>query len=231
MITTEPDIQNTLLSVPLFSELNKQQLDEISQICSVVSSSKHAVLFHAGDFYKGFYIVISGLVKVYKIAPSGKESVVHLVKPMSVFADIPLFEGQDYPVSAECLEPSVLLFIPKERFLLHMQKDPNLSLRMLAGFAKRMKSLVDKLENLSQKEVTNRLCEYLYKETVRAGTVNLPEPFFKLSAPKSTIAAYIGTITETLSRSLKKLQQESIIRVQGKKVFILDLKTLKQLSQ
>ncbi|MBI2416558.1 MAG: Crp/Fnr family transcriptional regulator, partial [Ignavibacteriales bacterium] len=121
-----------------------------------------------------------------------------------------------------------LIFIPKEKFIQLMRTDPDISLRMLAGFAKRMKALVEKLDNLSNKEVTNRLCEYLYKEVMKNGTDKLPEPFLKFSVPKTTIAAYIGTITETLSRTLKKLQDEGILRVNGKTIFILDFRKLKE---
>lgn len=222
-----PDLRESLRSIPLFSELDPAQLDEISSISSIVHSSKHAVLFREGDRYRGFYIVLSGIVKVFKVSQSGKESVVHIVKPFTVFADIPLFEGNDYPVAAECLEDCEMIFVPKEKFLLLMRRDPDLSLRMLAGFAKRMKSLIEKLDNLSNKEVSSRLCDFIYSEVKRSGTENLPEPFIKFSVPKSTIAAYIGTITETLSRTMKKLQDEGIIRVQGKKVFIVDLHKLK----
>ena len=101
---------------------------------------------------------------------------------------------------------------------------------MLAGFAKRMKSLTQKIEELSSKEVTSRLAKYLVQEIKASGTEKLPEPFIKLSVSRNAIAGYLGTITETLSRSLKKLQNDEIIKVQGKKIFIRDLKRLKELS-
>lgn len=228
MQETFPDLKECLKYIPLFTELSEAQLSEIVAFCSLVQSSKNAVLFREGDHYRGFYIVLNGIVKVYKIAQSGKESVVHIVKPNSVFADIPLFEGNDYPVSAKCMAATELIFIPKVKFIQLMRTDPDLSLRMLAGFAKRMKALVEKLDNLSNKEVTNRLCDYLYKEVMKNGTDKLPEPFLKFSVPKTTIAAYIGTITETLSRTLKKLQDEGILRVKGKTIFILDFRKLKE---
>ncbi|MBI2416559.1 MAG: cyclic nucleotide-binding domain-containing protein, partial [Ignavibacteriales bacterium] len=99
MQDTFTDLKDCLKSIPLLSELSEAQLSEIVTFCSLVQSSKHAVLFREGDHYRGFYIVLKGIVKVYKVAQSGKESVVHIVKPNSVFADIPLFEGNDYPVS------------------------------------------------------------------------------------------------------------------------------------
>lgn len=223
--------KSTLRDIPLFSELSIEQLRKISSFSKLKSFNKHDRIFSEDDFYLGFYILLKGSVKVFKISSQGKELVVHLVRPLNAFADIPLFEGGNYPVSAEALEESLTLFIPKEKFLELIYNEPEISLKMLAGFAKRLKSLITQLEDISSKEVTNRLAKYLIKEIKTAGNDKLPEPFVKLTIPKSTIASYLGTITETLSRSFKKLQDEKIIRVNGKKIFVNNMKLLKDLAK
>lgn len=171
------------------------------------------------------------MVKVYKLSRDGKESVVHIVKPLNIFADIPLFEGKNYPVTAQCLEDSVVMFIPQKGFLELLESNSGVALKMLAGFAKRLKGLVEQLETISSKEVSGRLAKYLIAEIKNSGTENLPEAFIKLTIPKSVLAAYLGTITETLSRTFKKLQDEKIIRVHKKTIFISDLKKLKNLAK
>jgi len=125
----------------------------------------------------------------------------------------------------------LVLFVPKEKFLELIKIEPEISMKMLAGFAKRLKSLVNQLDDIASKEVPNRLAKYLLKEIKNTGTDRLPEPFLKLTLPKSTIAGYLGTITETLSRAFKKLQNEEIIRVNGKNIFVTDIKRLKELSK
>lgn len=225
------DQKSTLKSIPVFSELSIKQLRKISDISLIRKYSRGENLFRTGYNYRGFFILLKGLVKVYDLNKDGKETVIHIVKPVNVFADIPLFEGKNYPVSADALEDSILLFIPKEEFINLMKNNPEISLKMLAGFAKRMKSLVKQIEDLSSKEVINRLSKYIIKEVKKSGTENLPEPFIKLAAPKSVIASYIGTITETFSRTLNKLQSEKIIRVQGKKIFITDFNKLRKLAE
>ena len=188
-------------------------------------------IFNEGDLYVGFYILLKGTVKVSKISIKGKESIVHIVKSLNAFADVPMFEGDIYPVSAEAIEESLTLFIPKEKFITLLHDEPNITFKMLAGFEKRMRSLVNQIEDLSSKEVTNRLAKYILIEIKNSGTEKLPQPFVKLAIPKSAIASYLGTITETFSRTLKKLQDEGIIRVMGKKIFVNDLKRLKDLSK
>lgn len=231
MATPELKSNSTLRDIPLFSELSIEQLRDLSSISKLKRFKKHERIFNENDIYIGFYILLKGTIKVYKISSSGKESVVHIVNSLTVFADIPLFEGTNYPVNAEALKECIAMFIPKSDFLELIQSEPEISLKMLGGFAKRLKALVTQLEDLTTMEVTNRLAKYILKEIKSSGTEKLVEPFIKLSVPKSTIASYLGTITETLSRNFKKLQNDRIIRVVGKKIFIEDIKRLKELAK
>ncbi|NCS90647.1 MAG: Crp/Fnr family transcriptional regulator [Ignavibacteria bacterium] len=231
MNNIELDSNKKLRDIPLFSELTIEQLRKVTEFSKVKKFQKNDFLFHEGDFYIGFFILLKGSVKVYKINADGKESVVHLIKPFNAFADIPLFDGINYPASAKSIEESLVLFISKERFLILIKENPEIMLKMLSGFAKRLKSLVNKIEDLSSKEIPNRLAKYLINEIRIAGTEKLPEPFVKLSIPKSTIASFLGTITETLSRTFKKLQDEGIIRVNGINIFVRDIKRLKEMAK
>ncbi len=225
------DNYEPLRELPIFSELSIEQLQDISEISTLRNFQKGENLFREGDLYRGFYILLKGSIKVYDLKIDGKETVIHIVKPVNIFADIPLFEGKDYPVNANALEESLTLFVPKEKFINLIKEHSELSLKMLAGFAKRMRALVKQIENLSSKGVINRLAQYLIKEIYKNGTENHPEPFIKLTIPKSVVASYIGTITETFSRTLNKLQTDDIIRVQGKRIIVKNLAVLKKLAE
>ena len=229
MLQELPDI-NMLREIPMFSELTEDQLKEVTSASSRVSVKKHQMLFMEGEQYRGFYILNEGGIKVFRLSKDGRETIIHLVGPGQAFADIPLFEGTAYPVSAEALEDSELLFFNSLNFISLIERNPRISFQMLAGFAKRMKALTQKIEELSSKEVISRLAKYLVQEIKSSRSENLPEPVIKLTISRNAIAGYLGTITETLSRTLKKLQDDEIIRVQGKKIFIRNLKKLKELS-
>ncbi|MGE5401004.1 MAG: Crp/Fnr family transcriptional regulator [Ignavibacteriales bacterium] len=231
MNTVREDLyKEKLRGQPLFSELDEDQLRQVMAISITCRYGKNAMIFMEGDKYRGFFVVLKGMVKVYRTSPSGKEIILHLIKPYGSFADVPLFEGGDYPVNAQALEDCELLFIPKCEFIELLEKNINISLKMLAGFAKRLKNLTHKVKDMSEKEVINRLAEYLVNEVESGGKAHLPEPFVRLSVTKSTVASYIGTITETLSRTFNKLEKEKIIRVQGRKIFVTDYARLKELA-
>ena len=222
----------TLRDVPLFSELEISHLREISEISRIEQFKKNRHIFLENDDYRGFYIVLKGSVKVYRISSEGKEYILHLRKPPQPFADVPLFEeGGNYPANAQALDDSLLLFIPKEGFTELIRKNPSIALKMLAGFAKRMRNMTNKMEEISTKEVSNRLARFILEEIKKNNSIKLPEPFLRLTISKSTVATYLGTITETLSRTFKKLHNENIIVVNGKKIFVKDLKKLRQLCK
>ena len=221
----------TLCNLPLFSELTDPQSEQIISISKTINYSKNEIIFMEGDPYKGFYILLNGAVKIYKISFEGKESILHLIKPNETFGDVPLFDGGNYPINAQVISDSVLIFIPHKEFIRLLRNNSTICFNMLVGFSKKLRRLTQKVEELSTKEITNRFARYLLEEIKKSGTENFHEPFIRINLSKKNIASYIGTITDTLSRLLKKLQNEKIIRVSGKSIFILDLDKLKALAK
>jgi CRP-like cAMP-binding protein len=223
--------KDKLLKLPLFSELDSNQVIQITSISSINNYKKNDIIFKEGSKYLGFFIVLKGTIKVYKNNPQGKEVTIHLIKPFNAFADIPLFEGKTYPVNAQAAENCVLLFIPADGFKKLLFNNSVICFKMLSGFAKRMRTLTKKIEDLSLKDVSNRLAGFIVDEALRSGTDKYPEPFITLTISKKTLASYLGTITETLSRTFCKLETEDLIRVRGKKIFIENFDGLKQLAK
>ncbi len=218
-------------TIPLFSEMNKQELAGVLSYSIVKRYKKNASIFFEGDVYTGLYIVLKGSVKVYKNSPDGKEYVVHLLRPHSLFADVPMFEGGSYPANAQTLESAVLLFIPKKQFLECLDRSPALMKKMLIGFAKKIRTLSLQLEDLTLHDVTCRLARLLIHLVEERKRQNLPQPFVRLNAQKSVVASQIGTVIETLSRSLKKMHNDAIIEVKGSTITILDYPRLRALAE
>lgn len=174
----------TLRNLPLFSELTTQQSDRIISFSKIIHYKKNEIIFMEGDLYKGFYILLNGSVKIYKISFEGKESILHLIKPSESFGDAMLFENGNYPVNAQVLSDSVLVFIPHKEFIQLIKNNSTICFNMLVGFSKKMHRLTQKVEELSTKEVTNRFGRYLLEEIKKAGNDNLPEPFIRFTISK-----------------------------------------------
>ena len=180
--------------------------------------------------YLGFYIVLEGKVKVYRLLEEGKETVFHIITPMQTLAEVPMFVGGGYPAHAEAIEDSTLLFIQKQGFHEMLHRFPDVAIRMLAGLSKRLKVLGSQIENLTARDVRTRLIRFIIEEHEKKNEA-ASIPFIELSVSKSLLAARLGTIPETLSRTFKKLQTDGLIRMSGKKIFIENLTELKKRAQ
>jgi CRP/FNR family transcriptional regulator len=219
------ELKPSIRDLPLFSELSVEELRQLMRRSAVRSYKRGDIIFTEGDPYAGLYIVLSGHVKVFKTNREGKEQILHIFGAREPFADVPLFIGGAYPASAQALEESRLLFIARQAFLDLLQGNTELCLCMLGAFARRLRQMVDLVDAIALKEVTLRLARYLFDETR-----NTSGAVVRLPISKANLAALLGTIPETLSRSLRQLEEDGIITVQGKEILISDKRHLQQLA-
>lgn len=221
------EIPEFLRAVPMFSELRDDELEQIAAHCRVQDCGKSGVLFHEGDPYRGFYVVMEGSVKVFKLSPDGKETVLHVLFPSQTLAEIPMFAGEDYPAHAECLAESRVMFVEKDGFLALLRQNPDLSIRMLAGLSKRLRHLAAQLEDLTAHDVRTRLVRYLLEE-YRLQKPGRLLPRITLRISKSLLASQLGTTLETLSRTFRKLEDEGLIRMKGKIILLEEMDRLEK---
>lgn len=222
----EKDKLSALGSIKLFEGLPKAQLATLAGITLLRKYKAGDPLFEAGQPGTHFYAVVSGKVRVYRAAPNGKEQILHVFGGGEAFAEVPVFEGKTYPASAQALEESVLVCIPRKEFVEVLRRDPELALGVMALLSARLRAFVSQIAQLSLKEVPERLAGYLL--LLRASQ-NRDE--LVLDLPKSQIASYLGTIPETLSRALKKLSEQGLIETSGNKVKLLDPDALAALAE
>lgn len=214
-----------ILSIPLFAGLAEEQLQELAMIIVAKNYRRSETIFREGEEGKGFYVVGSGRVKIYKLSPDGKEQILHIFGPGEPFAEVPVFAGQCYPANAEALEDSRLLFFPRASFIDLIRQHPSLALNMLAILSMRLRQLAALVEDLSLKEVPARLAAYLLYTAEQQGT-----PQFELDIPKSQLANLLGTTPETLSRLLAKMVKEGLIASSGPRIKVLKKADLQALA-
>jgi CRP/FNR family transcriptional regulator len=221
------EIKQHLSQVDLFKGLTVEQLDAITRIVSDKKYKKGQLIFSEGDEGVGFYLVIQGRVKVYKLSPEGKEQIMHIFGPGHPFAEVPVFEGSRYPANAEAMDQCRLFFFPKKGFISLIQESPSLAMNMLASLSQRLKQFSNLIETLSLKEVPGRLASYLLYLSDKNGSIDE----FKLDIAKSQLASLLGTIPETLSRIFAKIGSKELVRINGPHITILDRTGLEDLAE
>ncbi|MEF2144508.1 MAG: Crp/Fnr family transcriptional regulator [Desulfovibrionaceae bacterium] len=212
--------------VSLFQGLPEEQLEALSDIALKRVFQKGEEIFQAGDVAHGFYVVITGRIKVYRAALSGKEQIIHIWGPGDALGEVPMFQGSTFPASAQALDASELLFFPREAFRQLIRNEPDLGMNMIAMLSGRLRILVSQVATLSLKEVPQRLAAYL----MLLFNSQEDKQTLQLDLAKGEIASYLGTIQETLSRTLKKMSEQGIIEVKGRQIRLLDIDRLEGLA-
>lgn len=210
---------NTLRSCRLFTGLPLPDLENIAAVTVLKSLAKGEYLFHEGGPAHGFYIVQAGAINVHRVSASGKEQVIHVFRTGESFAEVALATATGYPADARAVESTQVLLVQKEGILALLKRQPELALRMLGSMSSHLRVLVGQLEDLTLKDVETRLANWLIKRCPNAqGTQPVR---IELAMTKRVLAAELGTVSETFSRTLAKFREQKLLTVKGKAVTII----------
>jgi CRP/FNR family transcriptional regulator len=202
------------------------QLERLSRIVIREDYAKGDTIFSEGDQGRGFFIAENGSVKIYKLSFDGKEQILHIFGPGEPFGEVPIFTGKPFPANAMALKNSKLLLFPRKDFIDFISQDPSLALNMLGILSIRLRQLTVQIENLSLKEVPGRLASHLIWLAHHQNDTGA----VRLDISKGQLASLLGTIPETLSRILSKMNTQNLIDVKGRDIVILDYNGLKDLA-
>jgi CRP/FNR family transcriptional regulator len=182
----------------------------------------HATLFHAGDPANGFYVVLSGEIRLFKMDEHGKEIEISRMHAGQFLGEIILFAANCFPVNAIATKKTELLFFEKLKILNAIENNPDIAQGLLTLLARKCLALNQIIEQLALTTVRQRLCTYLLHISAAddLGVIHLP-------TTKTDLANKLGTIPETLSRTLKQLQADKLIAVDGRQITLLDRKKLR----
>jgi CRP/FNR family transcriptional regulator, dissimilatory nitrate respiration regulator len=213
----------------LFADLPEKFLRQITSFARIKNLKKGEYLFHQDDCTHGFYVVQSGSINIHRVNALGKEQVLHIFHKGDTFAEIILVSDDGYPADARADENSSVILIPKKEFLQLLRKHSELMLRIFVLMSKHLKELVGLVDDLTLKNVEARLIHRLLQECPKP--LSEKRMVVELRSKKQTLAAEIGTTSETLSRTLSNLRAKKLIEVKGKKISILNPRLLQKFSQ
>jgi len=209
-------------NIPLFKGLPEQALRMLEGILKEREFLRGENIFTEGGESTGFYIIIKGRVKVYKLSAEGKEQILHIAGSRELLGAVSVFSGGPYPAHADAMEKTKALFFPRKDFLALIQKEPSVVMNMMANLSMRLQHFTRMIEDLSLKEVPGRLAAYLLYLCKRTECRNVVE----MDISKGQLASLLGTIPETLSRILRRMSEKGILKVSGRKIRLLKKKEL-----
>lgn len=219
--------KKTLLTVIAgFQNLNREDLEKLRSITVQGDYKKGDLIFSDGQSGRGFFAVLRGQIKVYKMSSEGKEVILHICGPGDQFGQAAIFGDQRYPAWAEALCTSTVILFPGESFLELIGRYPHIALAMFQDLSSKLRQLTSQVEGLALKEVPGRLASYLIylaEEQRTPGAVTL-------DTSKSQLASMLGTTPETLSRILSDMTERNLISVDRREITLLDHDYITQLA-
>lgn len=178
---------------------------------------KGEVLFSAHEEANGFYFVESGEIRVHKMDENGREVEVVRLEPGDFLGEAIVFVSPVFPFFAQAVKDSKVLFFDRTTILREIERKPLVAKFFVDLLARKCVVLSRRVESLGLQTVRQRLIQYLISNC--SGD---QQCIVELKVKKVELAKILGTISETLSRNLKQMQEEGLIKVEGNRIRVVD---------
>lgn len=219
MAEAQAEHRGVLAKVPIFAGLTESELDFLVERAVTRRCSPGELIFGEGEPCSGLYVVERGHVRIFKSSSSGREQVLSIDGAGSSIAEVPVFDGGNYPASGAAVDHATLLLIRKQDFHELCLAQPQVALKVLRVVGARLRRLVGIIEELSFTTVRHRLAALLLR-LARDGKPTADGVEILLPANNQELAAQIGTVRELVSRNLSRLQAEGILKIDGRTVLL-----------
>lgn len=198
------DRTEQLRACGLLRELDDRALGALAAMALPRHYDRGRLIFQQGDQPPGMFVVTAGRVRVYKLAPSGKEHVLHLAGPGDSFAEVAVMGGYPCPASADAIEATDCLLLPLTPLRRALDADHDLCRQLLTSMARWVRHFVGLLEDIVLRDAIGRVAQYLLTASGGRDALELP-------AMKKHLASHLNLTSETLSRTLRRLDDAGAI--------------------
>ncbi|HQP34866.1 MAG TPA: Crp/Fnr family transcriptional regulator [Polyangiaceae bacterium] len=219
-----------LRHVAPFDAASDKAMAEIVRVTTTRTLQRGTVLWRGGDAPSAFSVIHSGLVKIVRELPNGREAIVGVFGPRESIGEVAIVRGTTYPAAAVvCSDSATLLQIPRDAFLGWIRGSTELSARMTQSLADRLHAMHSKVEILSAGSVESRMAALLldlsrrFGDDFDDGSVSIP-----IALSRQELASLVSTSFETAIRVMSKWQKKGVLETRPDGFVIRDMELLRQ---
>jgi CRP/FNR family transcriptional regulator len=211
-----------LRKIPYFSMLSPDELALVASATVERHCNRGDLILIEGETEGALCYVCSGLVKVFKTSPDGKEQVLLLIGAGNTFNDVPALDGGPNPANVAAVEPGVIYVIRRAELRTLITTRPEVAEAVVLTLAKTLRHLVALVEDLSLRHVTARVAKILLEQETSA---RHGQHIHRLT--QTEMAALVGSAREVVGRALKELESAGAIEMRHGQVIVLNRETLR----
>lgn len=222
------DIEKRLKAVPLFKDLEKEELSHIVDIAQTRLYKYKLYVFMQGDPLERVYFIHSGKIKIYKTDTSGREQIISVLEAGEMFPHAGFFRQGNYPAHAEVIEEAQLITIPIEDFEKILLSNPLLCIKLFKVLGEKIVDLQNRLEEQILHNTYEQII-MLFLRLCKTNGMKLDD-LYKITThfTNRELANMIGTSRETVSRTISQLKKKDFLLTDEEGFFLVNRDGLKQ---
>jgi CRP-like cAMP-binding protein len=226
-----PPSPEILSRLPLFRRVEAAERARVAAASRLQTFARGDGVFQEGDPPEFFVTIVDGRVKVFKQLASGKDLILHILGAGDPLGTVAAWEGRPYPASAEAIEPTSCLMVPRQTFFELLEQSPSLVRGVLSGLTVRLIELTDRLTELTGSQVETRLARLFLKLGDQFGTRRTEGQFLPLPLSRRELADLTGTTIETTIRIMSRWGKEQVLTTERDGFLLIDRAALEALER
>lgn len=215
----------------IFTGLNDAQLDAFKDVVIISSYKKREVVYLDGDECSGLYIIRTGRLKLVRSSSTGKEQIINILNPGDLLGFEVFYEGRTYRNTAVAMEDSELCYIEKNAFFKILEREPDISKKLIISLGKELNHAYERIGNLGLLNAKEKLGHLLYTLADEYGVKADAGVKLNLNLSRLEIAELLGITQETSIRLLKSFKEDGVLDIKRKEIVIKSMSRLKEFSE
>lgn len=215
--------RNCATKIPIFENLEEHEFLQVISSIEHRIYKKNEILFDEGSIANNIFFVNEGKVKLYKYTKEGKEQILHVLSEGEFFGELNLLKSSIHNFSAKSIKDCKICVISNEKMRDIIVRNPHIGIKLLGSVGERLSNVENLAQNLATNDADSRVAYLLIDLLNKYGSRNLGRKEIRLPMSREDMANCVGVTRETISRKLKKFEDEGLIKIpKVKQIIILD---------
>ena len=217
-----------LRNVPIFTDLSDSDLNRIASKMVSRDYEKGQMILLEESTGETFFIMTSGTVKVTRLSDDGREVILALLGESDFFGEMSLLDGEGRSANIVANEDAEVMTLSRRDFLECLETYPKIAISLLEELAVRLRKSDQQIESLSLSDSEQRIGITLIRLAEERGTIKRGDVTVQNLPYQQDIANMAGTSRETVSRTLKLLEDKKLVKRNGSDINIFNFNDFRQ---